>query len=209
MLEKGAAVNIAYFKPDHAYSMTILSGPVIVDTEGGTQNWKLTSGTIHVNLTGVNGKISVRPFSDRISTVILDGQARLKSGSETRSIMAGREVVLAADGTVDEKRASSVRGALSRLRRLRPRTSTAFETPEGQSANAISGLLQANHELKFPVDSARWPGANILPRRSPNIIVSATTEWPWLRCDPSCECVHDTIPRYCAGGECGSRPRLR
>ena len=151
-LEKGAAVNVAYFKPDHAYSLTVLSGPVMVDTEGGTQNWKLTSGTINLNLTGVNGKISVEPFSDRISAVILDGRAGFKIGAETRPIRAGREVVLAADGTAEtkEKRAVTLRRSLDRLKRLRPRTSTAFEADfeDGEAQGPFPYALPGGKVLK-------------------------------------------------------------
>ena len=48
----------------------------------------------------------------------------------------------------------------------------------GQGTDTISGLLKANHEMKFLGDSTRWPVAKVGPRLTPHFALGARHERP-------------------------------
>jgi hypothetical protein len=125
VLDRAASAALAWFKPDQAYRLEAREGAAVLDTHGATQAWVLAAGRARLLLPALKGQLSVEPRGDGLRAVLLEGSAELKSGSETRTLQAGREVVLSADGRLEDRKAEGA-DRLAKLLRSRPKSSTLF-----------------------------------------------------------------------------------
>jgi hypothetical protein len=123
--EKGTEASVMTFKPDAAFRADLMQGPLMVDTEGGTQRWIFAHRGAQLEIRALNGRARVEPRDGALAVLLLEGSGDIVIGGAPRRGQVGREVVLSAEGRASEKRVDA-RKALARLLELRPKVSTAF-----------------------------------------------------------------------------------
>ncbi len=126
VLEKGAEAIFCYFKPERAYSVDVVQGLVMVDTEGMPQNWRAVRGATAIAFQSLNGRLAIEPRGGQLSALLLEGWGDLKAGGKTERMEPGREVVMSFDGRPVYRRGETRKKAL-RFNELRPKLSTSFE----------------------------------------------------------------------------------
>ncbi len=125
VLEKGTEAAFCYFKPDKAYSVDLVRGLVMIDTQGLPQNWRASRGGAVLDFPSLNGRLALETSGEQISALLLEGRGDLKAGAKAEMMEAGREVVVSPEGKTSTRRAETRKKA-QRFGELRPKLSTAF-----------------------------------------------------------------------------------
>lgn len=135
VLERGAEAVFCFFKPERAYTVELVQGQVMIDTEGIPQNWRASRGGAALAFSSLNGRIALELRGDQLSALLLEGRADFQNGSKAERLEAGREVVAADGGRLTVRRAETRKKA-QRFAELRPKAMTVFSaTFDGDEAS--------------------------------------------------------------------------